>query len=64
MEGTTDKIKGTIKEGIGKVTGDRQTEAEGKTDQVKGDAKNAVRDVTDAAKGVGDSLSDNGSRRP
>ncbi len=64
MQGTTDKIKGVIKEGLGKVTGDRRTETEGKTDQVKGDAKNAVRDVTDAAKGVGDSLSDDGRSRP
>jgi len=28
-----DKVKGTIKEGAGKLTGDKRTEAEGQTDQ-------------------------------
>jgi uncharacterized protein YjbJ (UPF0337 family) len=54
--GTGDKIKGTVKEAVGKFTGDRRTEAEGQTDQVKGDVKNAGRDLKDAAKGVGDSV--------
>ena len=54
--GTVDKIKGTIKEVAGKVTGDRRTEAEGRTDQIKGDVKNASDNVTEAAKGVRDSL--------
>ena len=54
--GTTDKVKGTVKEAVGKVTDDKRTDAEGKTDQVKGDAKNATDNVTEKAKGVGDSL--------
>ena len=54
--GTEDKIKGTVKEAVGKVTGDRRTEAEGKTDQTKGTVKNAARDVADAVRGTGDSL--------
>jgi uncharacterized protein YjbJ (UPF0337 family) len=60
--GTADKVKGTIKEGIGKVTGDRRTEAEGKTDRAKGEVKDAARDATDTAKGVRDSVT--GDRRP
>ena len=40
--GTADKITGTVKEAVGKVTGDKRTEAEGKTDQVKGSVKNAT----------------------
>jgi uncharacterized protein YjbJ (UPF0337 family) len=56
MSGTTDKIKGTVKEAVGKVTGNERLEAEGQTDQVKGEAKNVARDVQDAAKGVADSL--------
>jgi uncharacterized protein YjbJ (UPF0337 family) len=56
MAGTTDKIKGAVKEGAGKLTGDRRTEAEGETDQAKGDVKNAARDVKDAAKGARDSI--------
>ena len=66
MAGTADKVKGAIKEGVGKLTGDRRTEAEGKTDQAKGDVKDAARDVSDTIKGVGDSLSndDRRDRRP
>jgi uncharacterized protein YjbJ (UPF0337 family) len=62
MAGTEDKTKGAIKEGIGKVTGDRRTEAEGKTDRAKGDAKQAGHDVKEAAKGVRDSLKGNDRR--
>ena len=56
MAGTTDKIKGAVKEGAGKLTGDSRTETEGETDQAKGDVKNAARDVKDAAKGARDSI--------
>jgi uncharacterized protein YjbJ (UPF0337 family) len=56
MAGTTDKVKGAVKEGAGKLTGDKRTEAEGKTDQAKGKAKNAASDVKEGAKGVRDSL--------
>ena len=54
--GIGENIKGTVKEAVGKVTGDKRSEAEGKTDQVKGDAKNATDNVTEKAKGVADSL--------
>jgi uncharacterized protein YjbJ (UPF0337 family) len=54
--GLGDKIKGTVKEAAGKLTGDRRTETEGQTDQVKGDAKGAVHDAKEAVRGVGDSL--------
>ena len=56
MAGTTDKIKGAVKEGAGKLTGDKRTETEGETDQAKGGVKNAARDVKDAAKGARDCL--------
>ncbi len=54
--GTADKIKGAVKEGAGKLTGDKRTETGGKTDRAKGGVKGAARDAKDAAKGVGDSL--------
>ncbi len=38
------------KEGLGKVTGDKDTEAQGKTDQSKADLKNAGESVKDAFK--------------
>ena len=63
MPGTGDKVKGSIKEGVGKLTGDERTEAEGKTDQAKGDVKNAAHDIKESIKGVGDSLKDDNARR-
>lgn len=56
MAGEMDKAKGAVKEGVGKMTGDKRTEAEGKTDRTKGEAKDAAHDVKEGAKGVGDSL--------
>jgi uncharacterized protein YjbJ (UPF0337 family) len=63
MAGTTDKVKGAVKEGAGKLTGDKRTEAEGKTDQAKGKVKNAASDVKESAKGVRDSLKDDDASR-
>lgn len=54
--GTVDMVTGKVKEIAGQVSGDKRLETEGKTDQVKGKVKNAADDVTDAAKGVQDSL--------
>ena len=54
--GTTDKIVGKIKEGIGKLTGDKRTETEGKTDQAKGKVKNATGNISELAKGARDSV--------
>jgi uncharacterized protein YjbJ (UPF0337 family) len=54
--GAADKAKGAVKETVGKVTGDKRTEAEGKTDQVKGKVKNAADDAAETAKGARDSL--------
>jgi uncharacterized protein YjbJ (UPF0337 family) len=54
--GTADKVKGTVKEAVGKVTGDKRSEAEGRTDQVKGDVKDATGNLSETAKGVRDSL--------
>lgn len=54
--GTVDKITGKIKEGIGKLTGDKRTQAEGHTDQAKGGLKNTTGNVSESAKGVADSV--------
>ena len=56
MAGTMDKVKGAVKEAVGKMTGNKRTEAEGKTDQAKGDVKGAARSPKESAKGVRDSL--------
>ncbi len=45
-----DDAGGKAKEALGKVTGDRDTEAEGRKDQSKADLKNAGEKVKDAFK--------------
>ena len=50
VKGAVDKVKGTIKEAAGKLTGDKKLEAEGKFDKMKGDARGVVGDVKDALK--------------
>ena len=48
--GSAKEIKGSIKETIGKATGDAKLEADGKTDKVEGKIQNAVGDLKDALK--------------
>jgi len=56
VKGFADKAKGAIKEGAGKVSGDKKLEAEGKVDKAKGDLHNVAGDVKDAARNAADSL--------
>jgi uncharacterized protein YjbJ (UPF0337 family) len=56
MAGEMDKAKGAVKETWGKVTGDKQTEAEGKADKVKGHVKDAAHDVKERTEDAVDSL--------
>ena len=48
VEGALDKAKGSIKEGVGKATGDTKLQAEGKADKAGGAVKNAVGGAADA----------------
>ena len=50
VKGAADKAKGAVKDAAGKMTGDKQMQAEGKTDKAKGAARQAVGDVKDAAR--------------
>ncbi len=50
MGGSMDKLKGNVKEGFGKATGDKSTENEGKFDQAKGGVKDAAQDVRDSVR--------------
>ena len=50
VKGAADKAKGAIKEGAGKLTGDKDLETEGKIDKAKGSVHNAAGDVKDAAR--------------
>jgi len=44
------EIKGNIKEGVGRATGDDELEAEGQADQAKGNIKQAGDKIKDAFK--------------
>lgn len=50
IEGTAKQVKGAIKEGVGKLTGDAKTQAEGKADKVEGKAQNAVGGAKDTVR--------------
>jgi uncharacterized protein YjbJ (UPF0337 family) len=52
VEGAATNIKGKVKEGVGKMTGDSKTEAEGQADQIKGKTQNAVGGLKDKAREV------------
>jgi len=51
IEGAAKNIGGKIKEGIGKVTGDENLQAEGKADQIEGKTQNAIGGIKDTLKG-------------
>jgi uncharacterized protein YjbJ (UPF0337 family) len=50
MSGTTDKIKGRVKEAVGVLTDDQKLKNEGKLDQAVGKIKQTVEQVVDKAK--------------
>jgi uncharacterized protein YjbJ (UPF0337 family) len=63
MAGTMDKIKGSVKDAVGRATGNTRMQAEGKMDKAKGHAEDladrvdkGAKKVGQAAKGVKDSL--------
>jgi uncharacterized protein YjbJ (UPF0337 family) len=51
MSGTTDKIKGRVKEAVGAVTDNQRLKDEGRKDQAVGKMKKTVERVIDKAKG-------------
>jgi uncharacterized protein YjbJ (UPF0337 family) len=50
--GMVDQTKGSLKKGIGKITGDAKLQAEGEADRMKGKARNAIGSVKDAVRDV------------
>ena len=50
MSGTSDKIKGRVKEAVGALTDDQRLKREGKLDQTTGKIKKSVERVVDKAK--------------
>jgi uncharacterized protein YjbJ (UPF0337 family) len=51
VEGSGKGIVGSIKEGIGKLTGDTKTEAEGKMDKTEGKVQNTIGGIKDTLRG-------------
>ena len=51
VEGSMKKMKGDLKEGAGKLTGDSKLQAEGKGDKIGGKIQNAVGGIKDALRG-------------
>ncbi len=50
VKGAVDKTKGAFKDAAGKITGDKEMQAEGKFDKAKGAAHQAMGDAKDAAR--------------
>ena len=58
LENKFDEIKGSVKEGLGKLTGDKSLEGEGLAEQVVSKVKEAAEAAKDAVEGVIDSVKD------
>lgn len=60
IEGKYEQAKGSVKEGLGRLTGDEELEAEGTADKVKGDVQEgwggAKRKVGDVLEDAGDAI--------
>lgn len=50
VEGAAKKVSGTIKDAVGKVTGDAKLQTEGKAEKAEGTVQNAVGGIKDAAR--------------
>ena len=58
MNAKLEKMSGNVKEGVGKLTGDKRTESEGKLEKVTGDVKEKLADAKDTVKGIIDGFKD------
>ncbi|MFU2206617.1 CsbD family protein [Streptococcus pluranimalium] len=52
IDAKVEKISGSVKEGFGKMTGDKHTETEGKAEKASGSVKEKLADAKDAVKGA------------
>ena len=52
LENKFDEIKGSVKEGLGKLTGDKSLEGEGLAEQVVSKVKEVAEDAKDAVEGA------------
>ena len=56
IEEKLDQAKGSVKEGIGKLTGDEKLEKEGTAEKVTSKVKEVIVDVKDAVEGAIESV--------
>ena len=56
LEDKIDQAQGALKEGLGKVTGDKKTEIEGAVEKVVAKAKDGIEDVKDSVEGAVEGL--------
>ena len=52
LEEKLEQVKGSVKEGLGKLTGDEKTEKEGTAEKVIAKVKEVAKDAKDAVEGV------------
>ena len=50
ISGAAKQVKGSVKEGIGKVTGDTKTEVKGKIEKTAGKGQSAIGEAKDQAR--------------
>jgi uncharacterized protein YjbJ (UPF0337 family) len=50
VKGAADKAKGSVKDTVGRIAGNKELQVEGKLDKAKGEVRKAVGDAKDAAK--------------
>ena len=50
IEGSAEQAKGSVKKGVGAMTGDEKMKAEGSADKAKGKVQNAVGGAKDKAR--------------
>jgi uncharacterized protein YjbJ (UPF0337 family) len=56
LDTKVDQLKGSVKEGFGKLTGDKEIETEGMTEKLAAKAKEVVQDVKDSVEGLVDGV--------
>ena len=56
VEGTGNQVKGSVKKGAGKVTGNQQLEREGSSQKSKGKVQEGWGKTKDAARDAGDAI--------
>ncbi len=58
VEGKADELKGNVKQGLGKATGNREMQSEGQADELAGKGKGVVGAAKDTLDKAGDAMSD------